>query len=620
MILLGFRARNPSSQAVESSNTFWHVKQYDIMGVRLSTGHQTGGPRPRRSTVTVMFADMVGYSHQLQRDEVRNAAQSAKSIALFKSLIADYNGKVANVAGDGLLALFPNSTDAVTFAIEVQRNFYEQAVWSDGDPIKFRVALSQGDISVRQGNVQGHCVNVAARLQSLAAPGGIVLTGDLVKLLDASLQSQVVPLGRRVLKNITGSVEVYSVATDRPETPEEPRKDLLPSRPRQPSVAVLALINLSGDPANDHLCEGIAEDVIDNLSRFRNLIVIARHSAFLFSVKSRTPAEIGQRLGVSYLLSGSLRRSGKRIRVGVELIATESEAVVWADRIDIDRNEILDLLDEITSSVASRLAVQVDQAESRREALYPTDMRAYGLALRSHRLMLRFTKEANAHARHLLEEAIDVSPDYARAYAALSRTHNLDWRYSWSSNPNASLETATKLALHAVDLDSLDARAFAELGFAHLYGKQHTQALADYRRATHLNPSDADIIAEHADCLTYTGDPETGMEMLERAMRLNPYFPDWYLWCLADAYWTMGRPSDVISTVLRMQDPSEGSRLLAVSYTELGLFKEAQEQAAIILNRIPSFSVTVWRERLPHVDRALNDRFADGLKRAGLPE
>jgi adenylate cyclase len=162
--------------------------------------------------------------------------------------------------------------------------------------------------------------------------------------------------------------------------------------------------------------------------------------------------------------------------------------------------------------------------------------------------------------------------------------------------------------------------AFAELGFAHLYGKHHTEALADYSRATTLNPNDADIIAEHADCLTYVGDPVTAMKMLERAMRLNPYFPDWYLWCLADTSWTVGRPQDVIATVKRMQNPAEGSRLLAVSFAELGMHKDAKEQAEAILKRAPSFSVAVWKERLPHADPALNEKFADGLRRAVMPD
>lgn len=217
----------------------------------LQTGEKVPRQQSQPGAVTVMFADMVGYSHQLQRDQARNSVQAAKSIRLFKSLIADYNGKVANVAGDGLLALFAVSSDALTFAIEVQRGFHEQAVWSDGDPVKFRVALNRGEISIRQGNVQGHCVNVAARLQSLAAPGGIVLTADVASALDASARSQLVSIGPRFLKNITGPVEVYSVKTDHQASPGEPLRELQPSRPRQPSVAVLAFRNLSGDPANE---------------------------------------------------------------------------------------------------------------------------------------------------------------------------------------------------------------------------------------------------------------------------------------------------------------------------------------------------------------------------------
>jgi adenylate cyclase len=566
-----------------------------------------------------MFADMVGYSHHIQRDDARNAVQATKSIRLFKSLIGDYGGRVVNVAGDGILAVFTRDAEALRFAVEVQRNFREQAVWSDGDPMEFRIALSRGEVSVHERNVTGHCVNIAARLQEHAAPGGIVLTADVGGMLDPDSQIRLVPMGPRVLKNIAGQVEVFSVATDRPHDANGPPFDLLPSRPRQPSVAVLALTNLSGDMSIDHLCEGIAEDIIDNLGRFRSLMVIARHSAFLFSLKARSPAEIGQRLGVAYLLVGSFRRTGKHFRIGVELIAAETETVVWSDRFDIDRGQILDLLDEITTAVASRLAIQIDAVESHREARYPTDLQSYGLTLRSQQLLLRFTKEANAHARHLLDEAIEIAPDFARAHAGLSRTHNLDWRYSWSAAPDQSLALAVKAAQRAVSLDSLDARGFAELAFCHLYGKRHEQAIADYRRATALNPNDADIIAEYADCLTYMGEPERATSMLDRAMRLNPYYPDWYLWCLADAYWTLGRPGDVIATVQRMQNPSEGRRLLAVSFAELGLLDEARAQARLILERQPGFSVNRWKERLPHIDPAMNERFAAGLRQAGLP-
>jgi TolB-like protein/Tfp pilus assembly protein PilF len=385
-------------------------------------------------------------------------------------------------------------------------------------------------------------------------------------------------------------------------------------------VAVLALQNLSGDSANEHLCVGIVEDVIANLTRFRSLTVIAPHSAFLFSLKSSPAREIGHRLGVRYLLGGSLRRSGKRLRIAVELIDAEAESVLWSDHFNIEIEDLFDLQDEITGAVASRLAVQIDFAERRQESYYPRDMRAYGLVVRGQHLVLQYAKEANAHARRLFEEALQIAPAYGRGHSALSRTHNLDWRYSWSPSPEESLEAAVDLARRAVQLDQLDARGFAELGFANLYKKRHDESLADYARAMALNPNDADIVAEYADALVYAGRPERSVELLERAMRLNPYYPDWYLWYLADAYITLRRHADVIATVQRMQNPDEGRRMLAASYAHLGMMEEARAQACEVMRLHPGFSIGRWRHRPPYRDQAILEHFIDGLRKAGLPD
>jgi adenylate cyclase len=569
-----------------------------------------------------MFADMVGYSRHMEQDEERNSAQTTRSVELFTSLIGDYGGQVANVAGDGILALFDSAEQALRFAMQMQSEFRDQAVWADGEPIQFRIGLNVGEVMVKDGNVQGHCVNVAARLQAMAEPGGIVVTGavrDAVRDYSGMLLQ---PLGRQALKNISEAVEVFAVGQTGavPARSIEAARAAPPAAPaRHPSVAVLALANLSGDPANDHLCEGIAEDVIANLSRFRNLMVIARHSAFLFSLNAYRAREIGRRLGVRYLLSGSVRRAGKRFRLAVELIDVESESVLWSDRFNIEIEELLDLQDEITGAVASRLAVQIDFAEHRQESHYPQDMRAYGLVLRGQQLMLRFSKEANAHARRLFEEAIEIAPEYGRAYSAMSRTHNLDWRYSWSADPDQSLEAAVDLARRAIQLDRLDARGFAELGFANLYKKRHDDALAEYARAMALNPNDADIIAEYADALVYSGQPWKSVELLEKAMRLNPYYPDWYLWYRADAFNAMGRPAEVIATVQRMQNPDEGRRLLAANFALLGMMDEARAQAREVMRLHPEFTISRWRDRPPYRDIAILERYIDGLRKAGLP-
>jgi adenylate cyclase len=589
--------------------------------VREKSGEGSAKP-PRRRLAAVMFADMVEYSRYLEEDEIRNSVQATKSIKLFRSLIGAYGGRIANVAGDGILALFESAEQGLRFASQVQNEFRDRAVWSDGRPIQFRIGLSLGEITIGDKVVQGHCVNIAARLQSIAEPGGIYVTAAVHDAVHGYPEASLRSLGPRTLKNISGAVEVFAM-TGSPEAAKAPartpRVDKLP-RFRQPSIAVLALANQSGDPANDHLCEGIAEDVISDLSRFRNLAVIAPYSAFLFSLKSNSPREIGRRLGVDYLLAGSLRRSDRRLRIATELIDVNSEEVLWSDRFEIGIEGIFDLQNEITTAIAARLSVQIDFAEGRREAHFQPDMQAHGLVLRSHQLMLRFTKEANVHARRLLEESIELAPLYARAFSTLSRTHNLDWRYSWSKAPHESLETAVQLARESIQRDQLDARGFAELGFAHLYQKRQDEALADYGRATALNPNDADIVTEYGDCLVYAGNPERGLEFIEKAMRLNPYYPDWYLWCMADAYWTMGRPRDVIGAVHRMQNPSEARRLLAVSYAELDMLDDARLQAREILSRDPGFRVGVWRQRPPHRDMATIDRFAEGLRKAGLPE
>jgi adenylate cyclase len=589
------------------------------MGATSRTSKRKRGRQPRLAAV--LFADMVGYSRHMEQDEVQASQQAAMSIELFKSLVGDYAGEVANVSGDGILAIFDSAEEALRFSVQVQSEFRDQAVWSDGKPVQFRVGINVGEIIENSGIVQGHCVNVAARLQQIAEPGGILISGAV---RDAARERSGIilrSLGHPTLKNIEGSIEVLAVRSTNvePASPITTVNEVHSSEPwRQPSIAVLALQNLSGDPTNDHLCEGVVEDVIANLTRFRSLMVIARHSAFLFNLKSSPAQEIGRRLGVRYLLAGSLRRSGKRVRISVELIDVETEGALWSDNFHIDVEELFDLQDEIAGSVASRLAVQIDLAQCREDHRL-LDMRAYGLVLRGQHLVAQYRKESNAHGRRLFEQASEIAPEYGRIYSSLSRTHNLDWRYSWSPSPDKSLDAAVDLARSAIEHDQLDARGFSELGFANLYKKRHAESLADYVRALTLNPNDADIVAEYADALVYTGEAEKSLVLMEKAMRLNPYYPDWYLWYLADAYITMGRHTDVIATVQRMRNPDEGRRMLAASYAHLGKMDEAREQARQVLNQYPDFTISRWRHRPPYRDQAALEQFIEGLRKAGLP-
>jgi tetratricopeptide (TPR) repeat protein len=242
------------------------------------------------------------------------------------------------------------------------------------------------------------------------------------------------------------------------------------------------------------------------------------------------------------------------------------------------------------------------------------------MVLRGQELTHRYRREANLHARRLFEQAAETDPGYGRPYAGMSRTFNLAWRYRWDRDPEACLDRAAELALQAIHRDGLDARGHAELGFAHLYRKEHAASLAAYEHAVELNPNDADILAEYADALTYDDQPQRALELLSRAMRLNPCYPDWYLWLLADAYYTLERPEEVIATVQRMRDPSEGRRMLAASYAHLGMLERARAEAREILVLHPDFTVADWAQRPPYKNRARLEYFLEGLRRAGLPE
>ncbi len=570
-----------------------------------------------------MIADMVAFSRRMEQDQVGSVDHVTRSIQLFRGLIGDYGGEIANLSGDGILALFEDADRALQFAVQIQTEFRDQSVWGDGEPIQFRVGLNVGEVTFHESIAYGHCINVAARLQAMADPGGILVTGAFRlaagELTGFSLHS----LGQPRLKNIAEAIEVFAVeqiGDGRQRLAIAAREAPSVEPVRHPTIAVLALANLSGDPRNDHLCEGIAEDIIGSLARFRNLMVIARHSAFMFNLKEHPTQEVRQRLGVRYILTGSLRRADKRLRIAVQLIDAASESTLWSDRLDVQLDDLFDLQEEIAGAVAARMSVQIDMAEQKQESYYPQDMRAYGLVLRGGQLLLKFTKESNRHARRLYEEAIDIAPDYSRAHSALSKTHNHDWRYSWSTSPNESLESAIAFARRAKAFDRLDARGFAELGYALLYSKQIDGALAEYGQALALNPNDSDIIAEYGDALNYAGQPDRAIELFQKAMRLNPYFPDWYLWCLADAYDTMGRHEAVIETVLRMHDPSEGQRLLAANYAHLGMTKEAEHAAREVMRLHPQFSILEWHVRVPHRHKVPLERFIEGLRKAGLPD
>ncbi|MGH1481933.1 MAG: tetratricopeptide repeat protein [Geminicoccales bacterium] len=579
---------------------------------------------PSRQRATILFADIHGYSRLMHKDELGTYQRVRQSMALIRSLIDDYGGRVVQTVGDGVLATFEESSHALRFAIEMQREFRNEGVWNaDGDVIAFRIGIDEGEVLVSDSGVQGHHVNIAARIQAIAAPGGICLSRSVREAVGDVVDVPMHSLGPRKLKNIADQLELFAVDVDgsKSSVPLEviSSADQVAFEPELISVAVLPLDDFSDDPRDRHLCDGITGDIITNLSRFRDLSIIAHHSARVISQRKLSSEQLRDQLGIRYIMSGDIQRQGTRIRLRIELIEASSQQVLWSDRFRGDLGDLFGFEDDLTNIVAGRLAIQINEAERRRLArLSKPNVQAYGLILRGQDLSIQFRRESNLHARRLFEQATEIDPRFGRSYAAMSRTFNLDWRYAWTGDPGASLDKAVELARAAIDYDPLDARGYGELGFASLYKKNHDESLNAYERALNLNPNDADLLAEMGDSLTYSGQGERAVTMLKRAMVLNPYYPDWYLWYLGEAYFHLDDYDSTITTLNRMQNKAEAHRLLASSYALIGQVKEAELHAAEVLKVHPTFSVDHWATVPPDKDKEKLKIFIEGLRKSGL--
>jgi adenylate cyclase len=583
----------------------------------------SAGDEVRQRLTAILFADVVNYSGAMERDQMGTHRRVMRRVNLFKSLIGDYEGQVFDVEGDAVKAAFDSAFQAVRFAVDLQREFRNDAVWnSDPDEPVFRIGINLGEVIVEADGYYGHEVNVAARLQALASPGGICISESVHRMVRGKLPIQIAPIGRQSLKNIAEPVQAYAIDLEgNALSATPPRPASIPPLPmvQQASVVVLPLRNLSGDPSDTHLCDGITSDIITNLSRFRDLVVIARHSAFFFRDAPHDLRDIGRQLGVRYALTGGLQRAENRLAISVQLVEAETGGVIWSDRYRGDLRDIFDFQDDITGVIAAQLSIQIASAERRRaQLLPPSDLRAYGLILRGQDLALQYRRDTNLHARRLFEEAAAIDPGFGRSYAGMSRTFNLAWRYRWVDSPEAALDRAVALAVEAISRDNLDARGHSELGFACLYKKQHDASIAAYERAIKLNPNDADILADMGDSLTSSGQADRAIELIRRAMRLNPLHPDSYLWHLGEAYFDLANYEEAIQNLKRMRDQSEAHRLLAASHALLGRMSEARYHADQVLAVHPGFSLDHWRTVPPNKNVEPLDRFIEGLRIAGL--
>ena len=581
--------------------------------------------RVQRKLTTILAADVEGYTRLMRADEEATLGTLTQYREITDNLIARRNGRVFSTAGDSVVAEFGSAVEAVRCAVEIQEELrVRNAEQSDDRRMRFRIGINIGDVMVRDGDLFGDGVNVAARIEGLCAPGEVYVSGSVHGQVEGKLSLGFEDKGEQAVKNIAKPVRVYRVRTSSEENKDQDATgDPLPL-PDKPSIAVLAFENRSNDPEQEYFSDGITEDIITELSKISGLFVIAQNSSFVYKGKPVSVKQVGQELGVRYVLEGSVRKAGNRLRITAQLIDSGTDNHLWAERYDRDLEDVFALQDEITGKIVAALEVRLTAGEQEQvERRYTDNLEAYDYFLRGRTYQARSTKETTAQAREMFERAIELDPGFAGAYALLSYTHWRDWRNRWSDDPQA-LDRALEAATKAVALDDSLPLAHIYLAWVNFWRKQSEEAIAQGERAISLDPNFAEGYARLGEILNFAGRPAEGIDLIQKAMRLDPHYPYNCLIFLGFAYYAMGMYEEAISSlnraVTRSPDNTHGNLLLAINHIELGQKEEAQARVAEVLRISPRASIASERERVPYTDQALLERHLEGLRKAGLPE
>ena len=610
----------------------------------------------QRKLAAVLSADVVGYSRLMAADEEATLARLQSCLGeIVKPAIADHRGRVVKLTGDGVLAEFASVVDAVRCAVAVQ----EAMTAPDGSgerAFEWRIGVNLGDIMVEADDIFGDGVNVAARLQELAEPGGILISGDAWNQVRGKLDFQYDDLGAQSLKNIPEPVAAYrvrigsrKVRATHVATPSGGRRPIRAvaaaaagmaiilavlagvylreqAPPDRLSIAVLPFDNMSGDPEQDYFADGMAEDIITDLSKISGLFVIARNSSFGYRGQSPDIREVGRELGVRYVVEGSVRKAGGQIRINVQLIDAGTGLHVWAERYDSEEKDIFDLQDEVRGKVVAALKVKLTPDEETRLARRLTNSpEAYDLWLRGRRQESFFTKEANLESRRLFEQAIEIDPDFAAAYASLGTAYQLAPQLGWRPREEF-MKKGLRLVEKAVALDG-------ELPSAHWALARATsrsdnfdgdRAIAALEKAISLDPNYADAYAYLASVMTNSGRAEEALGHVERAMRLNPRFPFWYFYEAGKSQFMMTRYEAAVESFEKAVERNPNviwpHHYLAAAYGQAGRIDDAEWELEELRALGYEMSLSRSRAAINLHDEAYLKRYIEGLSKAGVPE
>ena len=582
----------------------------------------------KRKLVAILAGDVAGYSRLMAENEELAIQNWTTTRAYICDVAEDFQGRLFNTAGDSLVFEFASVLDALRCAVEVQLFLRDV---NDGvaatRQMKMRFGLHLGDVVVDRENYLGDGVNIAARLEGQAAPGGICVSDVVYRNLAASAEFGFEDLGERELKNIARPMRVYRVRLNGAEASGCARSGAPSPGDRaaeNAAVAVLPFDNMGGDPRDDYFVDGLTEDIITALAAWRSFPVIARNSTFAYKGKSPDVRVAAQDLGARYVLEGSIRKAANRVRVNVQFIDAVSGHHLWAEKFDRDIEDVFDLQDEIAHHIAATVAPEVQKAEQERAtAVRPKDMTAWAYCLRGRALLEGFSREDTAQARALFEKAIALDPAYGSAYVGLAYSHHRDLWFECAEDREQAIQSLLRAARQGVKLDQSNAEAHCILGFGLIWARNFSLAIAAGERALQLNPSNAIAYAQLGIAQSYNGLPREGLVSLEHSLRLNPQDPraHFILAMIARAQLNARDPEAALRwsemAIRRRADYPLAHLVRASVLGHLRRAEEARSELAECERLDPGFA-TRWALRPMYKDPADDHYFLEGLRFAGL--